>query len=466
MLSFSEFIRRDHNFSKQRNNILNLISHTELLQLINVQKSPIIKVTKHSFYSYLFTQRDEDISFKLEKLRVSLIDESENMVFSIKRINKKIKESKRLAWIMILALANQKIGRPVVKMLYEKDFDMDQPILRIKALPTYAFLYAHLYYDVPLKNYSLGQTWCGYSTGIMYQNKQKTDLESVMSTSQFKFLTNLKLIYNGDCDDLDLIESENAFKDIYNEKPLFPVDFLMMRAKYDTITEILVDNTKMIRSSHFCYLLQSDTKMTLELLRYNINVYQNYHGITPLHIAARYGNLDLVIVYCELGFGTNDQDIMGNTPLHYAAINSHTHCFNYLIKISHLNVQRYDFDPALTNIKNHSGLMPTDYKIKENDDNYKIDVNFIISLLKEARNEAVKKFKFKIIRSNMINSSESYGLFKEIEKKLDCLKETPMLLYEEITSYINIMQIIHGRSRTIVKKEDECEALREFFKFY
>lgn len=468
MLSFPEFIRSDNNFAKQRSNILNLMDHTEFLQYLNIQQTPVIKVTKHSFYSYLFTQRDEDISYKLEKLRVKLIDLDDDICMNIKRINKRTKESKRLAWIMILALANKRIGRPVVKMLGEKDFDMDQPAFRMRPLPSYAFLYALLCYDIPLKNYSINQIWSGYSTGILYRVTQKTDLVAVMSTSQYRYISILKSIYRNNMSvaDSGFLQESAPSTESGNEKPLFPVDIMIMKRDYAIVTEILRDNTKMVRSSHLCYLLHSDTKFTLELLRYNINVYQNFHGITPLHVAAREGNLELVVIYLELGFGANDQDINGNTPLHYSAMNSHLHCFEYLSKMAHNDIVRYNFDAAHTDVQNISGLTPMDYLTVENNYSYKIDVSFILTLLREARNDALKKFKFKIIKSNSPHSIDKFPVFKEFESKFIEINEAVPFPYEVMSGFINIMQIIHSKVRFKMSNDRCKEILQDFFIFY
>lgn len=446
------------------------MDHTEFLEDRKIQETPIIKITKHSFYSYLFTQRDDDISYKLGKLKLQLIDLDNNIVINIKRINKRIKESKRLGWIILLAFANRRIGKPIMKMISEKDFDMDQPVFRILQLPTFAFLYAHLRYGAPMKNYSLEQTWCGYSTGISYEDKQKTDIVSVMSTTQYRFFMNLKTLFNsnktGIYDDvLRLLENDSTLSDV-TEKPVVPVDFLFMNGNFAVINDILEYNTKIVRSSQLCYLLHSDTKLTLEMLRYNINVYQKFHGTTPLHVAARDGNLELVIIYLELGFDTNEQDSLGNTPLHYAAMNCHNNCYDYLTRKDLSNINCCHFDPAKTDILNISCMSPLAYKTSDEISKEVSDPNFIITLLKDVRNEAIKIYKFKIIKPNISNFLEVFKPIKVLEKKLSAILEPTYKIFNNTYNFVQIMEVIHGKPRSIFKNDWSYESMLEFFVFY
>jgi ankyrin repeat protein len=57
----------------------------------------------------------------------------------------------------------------------------------------------------------------------------------------------------------------------------------------------------------------------------------NHDRQSLLHLAAEYGSLDIVSKLLELGLNPNAQDVMGNTPLHYATQNNWTEIIRALL---------------------------------------------------------------------------------------------------------------------------------------
>ncbi len=65
----------------------------------------------------------------------------------------------------------------------------------------------------------------------------------------------------------------------------------------------------------------------------------NQLGLTPMHLAAQSGNLELVSLFIKAFADINVQDNKGNTPLHYATINKNVKIMRFLVcKKARLNV--------------------------------------------------------------------------------------------------------------------------------
>ena len=59
---------------------------------------------------------------------------------------------------------------------------------------------------------------------------------------------------------------------------------------------------------------------------------RNKNGQTPLHLACENGNIDIVRLLCNILNNVNDKDNNGNTPLHVACINGY---YNVVEILSH-----------------------------------------------------------------------------------------------------------------------------------
>eukprot|EP01080_Neovahlkampfia_damariscottae_P002858 gene2858-4701_t len=60
---------------------------------------------------------------------------------------------------------------------------------------------------------------------------------------------------------------------------------------------------------------------------------QNKDGLTPLHIACKVGNIDVIQKLFELGANINQQDNLGNTPLHYSIKNGKVNSSQLLMRL-------------------------------------------------------------------------------------------------------------------------------------
>ena len=59
----------------------------------------------------------------------------------------------------------------------------------------------------------------------------------------------------------------------------------------------------------------------------------NKDGFTPLHIASKVGNIDVIQKLFELGANINQQDNLGNTPLHYSIKNGKVNSSQLLMRL-------------------------------------------------------------------------------------------------------------------------------------
>ncbi len=74
-------------------------------------------------------------------------------------------------------------------------------------------------------------------------------------------------------------------------------------------------------------------------------------GLTPLHIASRAGNFEMVKYLVAKGANINAQDLLGRTPLHHAVIKDHNDIIDLLIS-----------NGASVRIKDRFGKKPFDYE--------------------------------------------------------------------------------------------------------
>ena len=63
-------------------------------------------------------------------------------------------------------------------------------------------------------------------------------------------------------------------------------------------------------------------------------------GVTPLGIAAAYGQKDAIDVLLELGADVNAPDAVGNSPLHYAVMSGHAHIVEHLLNKDGIDIDQ------------------------------------------------------------------------------------------------------------------------------
>jgi len=114
---------------------------------------------------------------------------------------------------------------------------------------------------------------------------------------------------------------------------IYPLDLACACVNLE-IVHLLLPKMKpsVLQTNSFSLLLQQDVPITLALLKHSINLNQmDSNGNTPLHLAARLGNLDLVLIYLWLGFNVNQPGENGWTPLHEAFSYGHQQISRYLL---------------------------------------------------------------------------------------------------------------------------------------
>nr|XP_020655258.1 ankyrin repeat and SAM domain-containing protein 4B [Pogona vitticeps]XP_020655259.1 ankyrin repeat and SAM domain-containing protein 4B [Pogona vitticeps] len=76
----------------------------------------------------------------------------------------------------------------------------------------------------------------------------------------------------------------------------------------------------------------SNLELLKEATRKDLNT-SDRDRMTPTLLAAYHGNLEALEIICRRGGDPDKCDIWGNTPLHHAASNGHTHCVSFLINV-------------------------------------------------------------------------------------------------------------------------------------
>lgn len=465
MITFPEFIRSNRYASIQRSKIINITDHTELLRNLNIQENPFISPFSNSFFNSIFVPKEKDPSYKMEKLKLKLIDEDEKFEIILKRIGNKFKSSKRFAWVLILAFLHEKENSSVLKMMLEKEIDVNQPIFGKKFMPSYFYFGNLLFLENYMKNGNFKASWLGISSSFFSLDKFRGEAHAMMSTTQYKYLYDLKKLFNSVeySTEYEIKEICSDNRIVKFEKPIFLPDLLCLAEDYDSIMKLCKNESKNMTFSQFPYLLQSNTDLVLLLIKYNINLYQSYYGLSPLHLAAKNGNLELVIMYLELGFGANEIDLKGNTPLHYAASYGNIESYKYMTKKKYDFINRFDFETGNENLENNNKVKPRDIVIKKNEAEKMCDPEETIRKLKDARKDAMKRKRFKIITPNFMTFNDKYSQIKTKIKKME-----NVLLHKEkeltpIESYKIFIKMIYADKTSQKDPEYEFSDFQQFY---
>ncbi|KAG0200851.1 hypothetical protein BGX28_006188 [Mortierella sp. GBA30] len=122
-------------------------------------------------------------------------------------------------------------------------------------------------------------------------------------------------------------------QEFWKGKWILPVELAIASGNLDCARTILHRlGPQSLVSSSFGLLLQNDVMLTLSLIKSGSPVSQHdMHGCTPLHLAARRGHLEMVMVLVQLGGDVNSKGERQWTPLHESISQNHSNISSLLI---------------------------------------------------------------------------------------------------------------------------------------
>lgn len=122
-------------------------------------------------------------------------------------------------------------------------------------------------------------------------------------------------------------------QEYWKGKSILPVELAIASGNLDCARTILQRlGPHSLVSSSFGLLLQNDVMLTLSLIKSGTPVSQHdLHGCTPLHLAARRGHLEMVMVLVQLGGDVNSRGERQWTPLHESMSQNHSNISSLLI---------------------------------------------------------------------------------------------------------------------------------------
>lgn len=425
MASFSDFIRSDKFFTFQRATITKLALTTEKLQSFQIQSKPDLSLKK-TFRNLTLNQNESDLSYKLEKLKLQIIDGVQNEV-NFKRLGSKARQSKRLTWIIILSILDKKQTN-ILKMLGEKDIDFDIPIFGLKHMPTLYYLACIVKCDNIVKHGDYRKHWMGIPAGLLYGNVNSGDVRSVMSVTQFKYFNDLIKVYQ-------MIEKkdEDEFFEVYKkyekraqsmyEMPILYSDLFCTYNSLKKVAKFLPKYYNVVKPSKMIYLLQCDTSTVLLLQEYGISPYNFYCNLSPLHVSAYYGNIEVLAMYIELAFNPNKQDYNGNTPMHFAAIMGNKTCYDLMCYKKYVDTCQFSYKKGDEHKMNNRGQQPINLLKSSESSTNGFDLKKTLGCLKKARSmaESFKNEKFRLISFDAIFNNENCAVIKKHVEKLQTL---------------------------------------------
>ena len=114
---------------------------------------------------------------------------------------------------------------------------------------------------------------------------------------------------------------------------VLPLDIACSKYNWSIALLLLKQSTSIVKHSCFCLLVHQHVGMNAVLLKYNANIQQRTEtGCTLLHLAARHGNIWMVLLALIHGSQVNDQDNVDQfTPLHEALYHGHVECIQILL---------------------------------------------------------------------------------------------------------------------------------------
>ncbi|KAF0505312.1 ankyrin [Gigaspora margarita] len=116
-------------------------------------------------------------------------------------------------------------------------------------------------------------------------------------------------------------------------KWVLPIDIAAVAGNLEIVRMLLSRmDVSSVSSSSFCLSVQRDVMLTLELAHSGANVNQrDLRGNMPIHIAARSGHVDMVVILLQLGTNVNAKGENDWTPLHEAMSQKYLNICSILI---------------------------------------------------------------------------------------------------------------------------------------
>lgn len=142
-----------------------------------------------------------------------------------------------------------------------------------------------------------------------------------------------------------------------NTWPELPIAHALIH-KHESIAYLLMERTELLYERktakerehiqhqlvyllHYCSQVGAVTVATLIMdSKYNLDLTQTFlNGVSPLHIACRYGQLRMVQVLLLYGMDPNlRSEFYLNTPFHYACFYGHVHIASYLLTFPEVDI--------------------------------------------------------------------------------------------------------------------------------
>ncbi|KAJ3336924.1 hypothetical protein HDU93_001887 [Gonapodya sp. JEL0774] len=140
-------------------------------------------------------------------------------------------------------------------------------------------------------------------------------------------------------------------------KDLYSVDIAAGTRNCNVLLQVLrYMNRRDLDKSQFCFLVQQDPVVTVTLLKAGATPNQRTPtGCNPLHLAARTGSVDLVMIYSEF-LDINGRGENGWTPLHEAVSRKQEQAARLLVHLGALREIRNDSGESADDVARRRGL--------------------------------------------------------------------------------------------------------------
>ncbi|KAF9108414.1 hypothetical protein BGX27_008355 [Mortierella sp. AM989] len=149
-------------------------------------------------------------------------------------------------------------------------------------------------------------------------------------------------------------------QEFWKGKSVLPVELAIASGNLDCARTILQRlGSTSLASSSFGLLLQNDVMLTLSLIKSGSPVSQrDLHGCTALHLAARRGHLEMVMVLVQLGGDVNSRGERQWTPLHESISQNHSNISSLLIACGANLEAKNDAGETPEDVGRRRGLSP------------------------------------------------------------------------------------------------------------
>ncbi|KAF9391069.1 hypothetical protein CPC16_004611 [Podila verticillata] len=143
----------------------------------------------------------------------------------------------------------------------------------------------------------------------------------------------------------------SEMQEYWKGKFIHPVELAIASGNLDSARSIMQRlGPNSLKNSSFGMLLQNDVMLTLSLVKSGCPASQyDIHGCTPLHLAARRGHMEMVMVLLQLGGDVDGQGERQWTPLHESISQNHVAISSLLVACG-----------ADLEVKNAAGETPED----------------------------------------------------------------------------------------------------------